>query len=131
MNMDEENVVDYVHSSGASVLRNSHMNYRIGRNDAEHTYVWEIEMKVFDKTYPYNTQPNPDPNTPVTLTEGKKMGFAAAYCDNDNNAHSSNQTQIGNRDHFIGSMYVTGNDDNTRNVGYRDSTQYGKVYLVK
>jgi hypothetical protein len=127
MNFDGLNAVDYVNGTG-NVLRNSHLNYRIDKNDVTHTYIWETEMKVYDSSYPLNTTPD---NTPVTLTDGKKMGFVAAYCDNDNNAHSNNQTQIANRDHFIGSMFVTGNTDDARNVAYRDSTQYAKLYLVK
>jgi hypothetical protein len=126
------NVTDYIggntdnitndpatHVQGGNVLRNSHFNYKIGKNDATHTYIWEIEMKVYDNTYPLRSSPD---STPVTLTEGKKMGFAAAYCDAD--ARNT-------REHFIGSMFVTGNTDNERNSSYRDSSQYAKLYLVK
>jgi hypothetical protein len=89
-------------------------------------------MKVFNSSYPLNSTPAVDPaNTLVTLTEGKKIGFAAAYCDNDKDAHSSNSNQIGDRDHFIGSMFVKGNTDNERNVAYQNSDQYAKLYLVK
>jgi len=102
-----------------TILRNSHLNYEIGKNDAIHTYTWEIEMKVYDNTYPARSTPA---STPVTLTDGKKMGFAVAYCDAD-----AKHT----REHFIGSMAVAGNTDNDRNVAYRDSTQYAKLYLVK
>jgi hypothetical protein len=128
MNFDGINAVDYIATSGQNILRNSHLNYEIDKNDTTHTYIWETEMKVYDSSYPLNTTPD---NTPVTLTEGKRMGFVAAYCDNDNNAHSSNTTQINTRDHFIGSMFVTGNTDNERNVAYQNSTQYAKLYLVK
>ncbi|WP_461257060.1 sugar-binding protein, partial [Treponema sp. R80B11-R83G3] len=109
-------------------LRNSHLRYVINKNDAAHTYIWEIEMKVYDGSYPLDSTPD---TAPLTLTVGKKMGFAVAYCDNDNNAHSSNPTQIGDRDHFIGSMFVTGNTDNERNVAYQNSNQYAKIYLKK
>jgi len=126
LNFDGINVVDWIGSRNE--LRNSHINYKINRNDAAHTYIWEIEMKVYNSSYPLDSTPD---TAPVTLTDGKKMGFAIAYCDNDNNAHSNNQTQIGDRDHFIGSMFVTGSNDNERNVAYRDSTQYAKLYLVK
>jgi hypothetical protein len=126
MNFDGINVADYIGSRNE--LRNSHLRYVIDKNDTTHTYIWETEMKVYDSSYPLNSTPD---NPPVTLTDGKKMGFVAAYCDNDNNAHSSNSTQIGNRDHFIGSMFVTGTTDNERNVAYQNSTQYAKLYLLK
>jgi hypothetical protein len=89
-------------------------------------------MKVFNSSYPLDSTPAVDPaNTLVTLTEGKKIGFAVAYCDNDNNAHSSDPAQIGDRDHFIGSMFVKGSTDNERNVAYQDSDQYAKMHLQK
>jgi hypothetical protein len=128
MNFDGTNVVDY---TGQNVLRNSHLKYKINETAAP-LYIWEIEMKVFNSSYPLNSTPAVDPaNTLVKLTAGKKMGFAVAYCDNDNNAHSSNSTQIGDRDHFIGSMFVKGSNDNERNVSYLNSDQYAKLYLKK
>jgi len=57
------------------------------------------------------------------------MGFAVAYCDNDKDAHNSGNT--GDRDHFIGSMFVKGGTDNERNVAYQNSDQYAKLYLKK
>jgi hypothetical protein len=126
MNFDGTNVVDY---TGQNVLRNSHLKYKINET-AAHLYIWEIEMKVFNSSYPLNSTPAVDPaNTLVTLTEGKKMGFAVAYCDNDNNAHNSSNT--GDRDHFIGSMFVKGNTDDERNTAYKNSDQYAKLYLKK
>jgi uncharacterized protein (DUF362 family) len=107
------------HVQGGNILRNSHFNYKIGKNDAAHTYIWEIEMKVYDNTYPLRSSPD---IPPITLTEGKKIGFAAAYCDAD--ARNT-------REHFIGSMFVTGSTDNERNSSYQNSTQYAKMYLMK
>jgi len=128
MNFDGVNVADW---TGQNVLRNSHLRYKINETAAP-VYIWETEMKVFNSSYPLNSTPAVDPaNTLVTLTDGKKIGFAAAYCDNDKDAHSNNSSQIGDRDHFIGSMFVTGSSDNERNVAYQNSTQYAKLYLVK
>jgi len=128
LNFDGTNVADW---TGQNVLRNSHLKYKINETAAP-LYIWEIEMKVFNSSYPLNNTPAVDPaNTLVTLTEGKKIGFAAAYCDNDNNAHSNSSAQIGDRDHFIGSMFVKGSTDNERNVAYQNSDQYAKMYLVK
>jgi hypothetical protein len=130
MNFDGVNVADWIGSRNE--LRNSHLKYVINKNDATHTYVWETEMKVFNGSYPLDSTPAVDPaNTLVTLTEGKKIGFAVAYCDNDRDAHSNNQTQIGDRDHFIGSMFVKGSTDNERNSSYLNSDQYAKMYLKK
>ena len=98
------------------ILRNSHVNYTIGKTPP--VYTWEIEMKVYDNTYPARS--NPD-TTPVTLTGGK-MGFAVAYCDAD---------AKNTREHFIGSMPLTGATDDERNKAYRDSTEYAKIHLVK
>jgi len=106
------------HIQNGTILRNSHLNYKIDKNDAAHTYTWEIEMKVYDNSYPLRSSPD---SMPVTLTSGKKMGFAAAYCDSD----------TGTRNHFIGSMAVAGSTDDERNIAYKDSTQYAKLYLVK
>ena len=126
MNFDGVNVADWI--GNRNELRNSHLNYKIDKNDTTHTYIWETEMKVYNGSYPLDSTPD---TAPLTLTDGKKMGFAAAYCDNDKDAHSNNPTQIGDRDHFIGSMFVTGSTDNERNVAYQNSTQYAKLYLVK
>nr|AXS01408.1 glucose sorbosone [uncultured bacterium] len=117
-------MADYVGGSGPGIqngmiLRNSHFNYAVGKNEAANTYTWEIEMKVYDSSYPLRS--NPD-LPPVTLTEGKTMGFAVAYCDAD---------AKNTREHFIGSMYVRGNNDNARNTSYLNSTQYAKLYLEK
>jgi len=125
LNFDGVNAADWI---GTRIeLRNSHVNYKINKAGAP-LYIWEIEMKVYDGSYPLASTPN---TAPVKLTEGKKMGFAAAYCDNDKNEHSGSQSQIGDRDHFIGSMFVTGSTDNERNTAYLNSNQYAKLYLVK
>ena len=133
MSFNGVNVTDYIggnantitndpatHVQGGNILRNSHFNYAIGKNEAAHTYTWEIEMKVYDNTYPLRS--SPADRAPVTLTEGKIMGFAAAYCDAD---------AKNTREHFIGSMFVTGSTDDERNSSYRDSSQYAKLYLMK
>jgi len=108
-----------VRIEGGFIKRNHHLNFKIGKNDTTHTYIWETEMKVYDSTYPVIT--SPEDRTPVTLTKGKKMGFAVAYNDNDSTK----------RDHFIGSMYVQGASDNDRNQGYKNASVYAKMYLLK
>ena len=139
MNYNEADVMDYVGGSNTStdpniriengfIKRNNHLKFKIGKNDGAHTYIWEIEMKVYDgDSYPTNSSPTD--RTPVTLTDGKKMGFAVAYNDNDAGNHSGGNS--GKRDHFIGSMYVQGNSDDARNQGYKNPSVYAKLYLVK
>jgi hypothetical protein len=132
MNFNEVDVMDYVGGAnntstndpnirieGGFIKRNHHLNYKINKNDSTHTYTWEVEMKVYDNTYPVITSPTD--KTPVTLTNGKEMGFAVAYNDNDTTK----------RDHFIGSMYVSGATDNDRNQGYKNASVYAKLNLVK
>jgi hypothetical protein len=139
MSYNETDVMDYIGGINSSsdpniriengfIKRNHHLNYKIGKNDTTHTYIWEVEMKVYDgDSYPTNSSPTD--RTPVTLTEGKKMGFAAAYNDNDAGSHSSGNS--GKRDHFIGSMYVQGASDDARNQGYKNPSVYSKMYLKK
>jgi len=114
------------HIENGNILRNSHFTYVIDKNDTTHTYTWEIEMKVHNSSYPLTTSLD---STPVTLTEGKRMGFAAAYCDSDGPAGGNTSTNV--RNHFFGSMAVTGSTDNDRNRAYLDSSQYAKLYLAK
>ena len=132
MSFNGVNVTDYIggntnnitndpvtHVQGGNILRNSHFNYVIGKNDVTHTYIWEIEMKVYDSTYPLRSSPD---SPPVTLTAGKEMGFAAAYCDAD---------AKNTREHFIGSMFVEGDTDDKRNIAYLNSSQYARLHLMK
>jgi hypothetical protein len=126
------NVADYVGSPDVNsaditkriqngfILRNSHLNYAVGKPGGN-TYIWEIEMKVYNDTYPLRSNPD-DPSKLVKLTEGKTMGFAIAY----NDADSKNT-----REHFIGSMSVTGKTDEQRNKAYRDATEYARLILAK
>ncbi len=75
---------------------------------------WEVSIKLFDSTFRENTS-----NTPVTLSEGKKIGFALAYCDND-----TSET----RENFIGSEVVEGED---KNRGWIDAGIFRKYTLTK
>ena len=78
------------------------------------TSLWEVRMKLFDKDFREDKQ-----NTPVRLEEGKKVGFAIAYCDND-----TSQT----RENFIGSEVVEGED---KNRGWIDAGIFRKYELKK
>jgi hypothetical protein len=79
----------------------------------KHTFIWEAAIKVFDDTYTYGGN-----NIPVSLTEGKLMGFSVAYNDNDG----------GNlRQSMIGSQIITATD---KNVSWIDASYFGDVQMV-
>lgn len=60
------------------------------------TSIWEMAIKMFDSQF---TTANNAPA--LTLYNGKKIGFALAYCDNDGSTV---------RENFIGSVFVPGED---------------------
>lgn len=76
---------------------------------------WEFAITIYNDTF-IDDQHN---NETVTLTEGKDMGFALAYCDND-----TSQT----RENFIGTMVVEGED---KDRGWIDAGVFGTMHLVK
>lgn len=76
-------------------------------------YTWEVAMYIFDDTF----QDGSTANTPVKLAEGKEMGFAIAYCDNDFSKE---------RENFIGSVVVEGED---KNRGWIDAGIFGRITL--
>jgi len=131
LSYDGVNAMDYVAGQNNNspfknsyIARNHHIKYKIGNLDlsnresidGSNIYTWEIEMKVFDKKYPISGSPN---YSSVKLTEGKIMGFAAAYC----NAGASN-----NREYFIGSMFIPGAN---KNVAYLNADVFAKLVLAK
>ncbi|MBK6284657.1 MAG: T9SS type A sorting domain-containing protein [Draconibacterium sp.] len=65
-----------------------HVNVKITQNGNK--YTWELEFKIFDKNYDENSIEN----TPASLTVDKVIGFAIAYCDDDE----------GQRDNMIGNV---------------------------
>jgi len=130
LSYDGINIIDYVSGQfgnpfvNGNILRNHHINYVIGNLDLPNKksingtdiYTWEAAMKIFNKNYPINGDPD---YTPEVLYEGKKMGFAIAYC----NAGQSNS-----REYFMGSMYIEGAN---KNVAYQNASVFAKLYLVK
>ena len=76
------------------------------------TSVWEVAIKLFDKTYEEEGE-----NIPKTLASGKKIGFALAYCDNDHSAE---------RENFMGSIAVEGED---KNQGWKNAGVFGLLEL--
>jgi len=110
-----ENVAD-INTKGEAFLVNDHLNYVIRRTEGTDLYTWEVEMKIYDKTY---DEDNHDANIPVKLYAGKEMGFAIAYCDAD----ETNQ-----RERFVGSVYIPGEN---KNVAWQNADVFARLYLVK
>jgi hypothetical protein len=80
----------------------------------EDTYLWELAIKNYDATF----NPASPEASRVFLEAGKLMGFAIAYCDNDETTA---------RENFIGSMYMT---QSTANDMYRNADYFGPMVLV-
>lgn len=74
---------------------------------------WEVAMSVYNDQF----QDDSDKNTPVKLSANKNVGFALAYCDNDQSAE---------RENFIGSVAVEGED---KNRGWIDAGIFGSLSL--
>ncbi|MEL6636284.1 MAG: sugar-binding protein [Bacteroidota bacterium] len=79
------------------------------------TSTWEVALKVFGDDY----RDGAADNRPVRMAAGKICGFALAYCDNDASAE---------RENFIGSVTVTGED---KNRGWIDAGIFGSLELVE
>jgi hypothetical protein len=91
---------------------NDHVEVKYGAVGT--TYTWEVAIKVYDDTFVRDQE-----NTPVTLSDGKQMGLAVAYCDNDN-------SQV--RENFIGSEVIEGED---KNRAWIDASIFGSLQLVE
>lgn len=93
-------------------LYNNHVNTQ--KTTKGTTTIWEMAIRLYPDTYQENNQNN----RAVQLFEGKKSGFALAYCDNDSSLE---------RENFIGSVFVPGED---KNRGWIDANIFGTIELV-
>ncbi|WP_296382984.1 DUF6265 family protein [Winogradskyella sp.] len=93
-------------------LYNSHIESK--RITIGKTSLWEVKISIFNDSYLDDKN-----NSPVNLEANKNIGFALAYCDNDNSK---------TRENFIGSIPVEGND---KNQGYKNANIFGTLLLVK
>lgn len=106
----EGNVVDIIAKDTPKLFNNHVISERI---TVENTSVWEFKILLFKDWFTYN---NFDARVnPIT---NKKIGFALAYCDNDNSEH---------RENFIGSIFVEGPD---RDRGWKDAGIFETILLV-
>ncbi|MBN2521452.1 MAG: DUF362 domain-containing protein [Bacteroidales bacterium] len=102
----EGNVID-------DILLNDHINLKI--SNVGNIYYWEMAVAIYDDTFiPYMD------NTPVKLHAKKEIGFSVAYCDADD-------TNTVERQNFIGSVYVT---EENQNRHYLNADDYGNLFLV-
>ncbi len=77
------------------------------------TYLWEFAIKMYDASFLLS---NPEASR-VYLEKDKLMGFAIAYCDNDETTA---------RENFIGSMYMTASHNNDM---YKNADYFGPMLL--
>lgn len=94
-------------------LYNNHI--RMKRTVEGKKSTWEFAITIFNDTY----VDDQEKNETVTLTEGKAMGFALAYCDND-----TSET----RENFTGTMVIEGEE---KDRGWIDAGVFGTMYLIK
>lgn len=119
MSFDSPDGINHVIDLGRDCNTNNamnfddHVNVRI-KNDGN-KYIWELEFKIFNKTYNENSVEN----VPVNLVANKVIGFAIAYCDDDS----------GRRDNMIGNI-PDHNDYNGPYPFYRFTNEFGTVTLV-
>lgn len=77
--------------------------------------IWEFAITIYNDTY----VDDQEENETVSLKEGKEMGFALAYCDNDTSD---------TRENFVGTMVIEGEE---KDRGWIDAGVFGTMYLIK
>lgn len=98
---------------GPDSVPNYYSHLKTSRITDNKKTVWELAMPLYKDTYKENK-----PNKPAILSNGKKIGFMIAYCDNDFSAE---------RESFIGSEYIMGED---KNRGWIDAGVFGDYKLT-
>lgn len=101
---------DVLDDTPARMFNNDIMTRRITKGNFS---TWEFAINVYADNYIYGSK-----NTPVTLTQGKLMGFNIAYCDNDGGT---------TRESFIGSRFEKPGDEN---MGYINADVFAALELV-
>jgi glucose/arabinose dehydrogenase len=99
-------------TDGMPHLYNSHVNVK--RTATGNVYTWEAAFDVYTDKFVLDAANNPK----ATLSKGKILGFALAYCDNDGGA---------SRESFMGSEVIAGAD---KNVAYKNASVFGDLELV-
>ncbi len=99
-------------NTGNALNLDDHVNVKISKDGNK--YTWELEFKIFSNDYVQNS----NSNTPVTLTANKILGFAIAYCDDDN----------GKRENMIGTV-ANHNDYSGKYPFYRFTNEFETLTL--
>lgn len=97
---------------GPDSIPHYYNHLKSARKTNGHKSTWEVAMSVYNDEYIDGAD-----NTPVALRANKQIGFMIAYCDNDKSAE---------RENFIGSMKVEGED---KNRGWIDAGVFGSYKL--
>ncbi len=104
--------------SDSFVLLNDHINSSWRRNEKlPNKVIWEVAIRVYDDSFTMQM----NKLLPVSLFEGKKLGFMLAYCDNDGSKE---------REHFMGSTDIKAVNGN-KNLGYITADVFQKLRLIK
>jgi len=85
----------------------------ISKERAGNMMTWEVGIKLYAESY---TQTDTEASR-VILSTKKKIGFMVAYCDND---------QSKEREHFMGDMFIQGEEKNT---GWKNASVFGQLIL--
>lgn len=93
-------------------LYNDHVSSRT-TFDGKYHY-WEMAFMIHSDKFDHTKATN---NSSVHLAEGKEMGFAIAYCDNDYSE---------DRENFIGSIFIPGED---KDQGWKDAGVFNTIRL--
>ncbi len=107
-----DSVYDFGNKAQGWYCYNQDIKLAVDSSAGNHTYYWEVEMKLFANNYVYLGN-----NTPVTLTAGKTMGFSTAYNINDGGT---------TRKAMFGSHYISGSD---KNISYYNASALGVLIL--
>jgi hypothetical protein len=104
------------------VLLNDHVTSVWRRSEkSPNKVIWEVSVRVYDDSFSLTTTMQKKNPQPVTLFEGKNLGFMLAYCDNDGSKE---------REHFIGSTDIKSvNGD--KNLGYITADVFSQLTLIK
>lgn len=105
----DKNVVDLAPDKKPHLYNDHVTSTRITEGN---TSSWELHVKIFNDDYIDGQK-----NTPQKLKANEKIGFALAYCDNDNSTE---------RENFIGSVFVPGEN---KNQGWINANIFGTLLL--
>ena len=102
-----------LNSSGTGINYKDNLKVKMD-TIGDNKYLWEFAIKIYDETFNIS---NPEASR-VILSHDKLMGFAIAYCDND---------ETTSRENFIGSMYMPQSNYNDM---YKNADFFGPMRLI-